>query len=438
MATLLKLVALEVDNLFGIYKYHLAFHVHDGVTILHGANGVGKTTILKMIDAFARTDLNYFHLVPFDRFCLRFHGDLSVEIGRCEQEQDTYVLTLVDEEQTRSEVISFGSLRRARSIAEKTDFLFPSTNDSSEWIDERDGEVLSVSDVIRRHGKSHDEVFSRINIPPWLRDFSTRIAIHLIETNRLARRAQDVGTTPPRWTYPRRPRRGDDATVIKYGRGLRDSLRDTMAAYGRQSQALDQSFPARLLSKQEQLDKEELRQRMAAIENRNSELTTLGVLNQPLMDTFDFTNLDETEARVLTQHVKDTEVKLSVFDDFAARVRVLLRSLNSKFQHKVLRLDGNEGLVAETERGTVGLSMLSSGEQHELVLHYVLLFRARENEVVLIDEPELSLHVSWQKGFIDDLLAMREVAGFDTLIATHSPYIAGRHSNLMIPLGDAT
>ena len=56
---------------------------------------------------------------------------------------------------------------------------------------------------------------------------------------------------------------------------------------------------------------------------------------------------------------------------------------------------------------------------------------------MLIDEPELSLHVAWQKRFLPDLLKIGELSHFDALIATHSPYIAGERSDLMVPLGEA-
>jgi len=82
------------------------------------------------------------------------------------------------------------------------------------------------------------------------------------------------------------------------------------------------------------------------------------------------------------------------------------------------------------------LEALFSGEQHELVLHYDLLFRVRPNTLVLIDEPELSLHVAWQKRFLPDLLEIVAAAEFDVLVATHSPYIVGDHSDLMIGLGE--
>jgi predicted ATP-binding protein involved in virulence len=52
----------------------------------------------------------------------------------------------------------------------------------------------------------------------------------------------------------------------------------------------------------------------------------------------------------------------------------------------------------------------------------------------LIDEPELSLHVTWQKAFLTELMAIIRSVNFDVLIATHSPFIVGDRFDLMVPL----
>ena len=69
-----------------------------------------------------------------------------------------------------------------------------------------------------------------------------------------------------------------------------------------------------------------------------------------------------------------------------------------------------------------------------MVLLYDLLFKVKPNTLVLIDEPELSLHISWQKAFMDDLLEIIRIAHFDVLVATHSPYIVGDRSDLLVVL----
>ena len=94
-------------------------------------------------------------------------------------------------------------------------------------------------------------------------------------------------------------------------------------------------------------------------------------------------------------------------------------------------------LVVESTHGHIqqlSVNALSSGEQHQLVLAYDLLFRTQPNTLVLLDEPELSLHVEWQERFLVDLKAVIDLVGFDALLATHSPYIINGHNELTVGL----
>jgi len=67
-------------------------------------------------------------------------------------------------------------------------------------------------------------------------------------------------------------------------------------------------------------------------------------------------------------------------------------------------------------------------------LFYDLLFNVTPNSLVLIDEPEISLHVAWQKQFLKDLQAVTANAQFDVLLATHSPQIIANRWDLTVEL----
>jgi len=77
---------------------------------------------------------------------------------------------------------------------------------------------------------------------------------------------------------------------------------------------------------------------------------------------------------------------------------------------------------------------LSSGEQHELVLFHELTFGMAANSLLLIDEPEISLHIVWQQNFLPDLRRVVELSTFDAVIATHSPEIIGDNWGLTVEL----
>ena len=78
--------------------------------------------------------------------------------------------------------------------------------------------------------------------------------------------------------------------------------------------------------------------------------------------------------------------------------------------------------------------MLSSGEQHEIVLLFELLFETKPNSLILVDEPELSLHVAWQREMLKDLQDMADLSDFRAILATHSPQIIGERWDLTIEL----
>ncbi|WP_148666901.1 AAA family ATPase [Pseudomonas synxantha] len=68
-------------------------------------------------------------------------------------------------------------------------------------------------------------------------------------------------------------------------------------------------------------------------------------------------------------------------------------------------------------------SELSSGEQQMLALLVKLVVSATPSALILIDEPEISLHVSWQRLLPVMLSRMCEHFECDMVVATHSPLL---------------
>jgi hypothetical protein len=185
---------------------------------------------------------------------------------------------------------------------------------------------------------------------------------------------------------------------------------------------------------------EELQRTLSAIEAKRKKLTDAGLLGSNVdpwnVATPPIDSIDSTKRAVLAVYGRDSEEKLKVFDDLLARVEAIVRIASARLRNKRVSV-GEEGLRVSNRHGSnLDVEMLSSGEQHELVLLYELLFRATPGSLFLIDEPELSLHVTWQQAFLDDLKEMATLSQFEAILATHSPQIVGGRWDLAIQLGD--
>ena len=75
--------------------------------------------------------------------------------------------------------------------------------------------------------------------------------------------------------------------------------------------------------------------------------------------------------------------------------------------------------IETNEKINIGLNNLSSGEKHLLRILIETLF-AGENSI-LIDEPEISMHVDWQRQLINTMRQLNPSA--QLILATHSPEI---------------
>ncbi|MBP0691055.1 ATP-binding protein, partial [Klebsiella pneumoniae] len=67
------------------------------------------------------------------------------------------------------------------------------------------------------------------------------------------------------------------------------------------------------------------------------------------------------------------------------------------------------------------LSNLSSGERQVIYIMLKAANTSKEETVLLMDEPEISLHLTWQEKLINSILYVNEKC--QLIIVTHSPAI---------------
>lgn len=162
-------------------------------------------------------------------------------------------------------------------------------------------------------------------------------------------------------------------------------------------------------------------------------------------------NFEEVEEAILYRQpmgeIPESVVKSArVAFDFFQNIKVL-PYMHSRFALSIMELsnselqmwrDGYDTVRRLRSFGSVSLvfmrgkedlqaclfSDLSSGEQQIIGTHSRLLAEVEENSLVVIDEPELSLHPDWQMEYIPTLKSSLEsISGVHVLIATHSHFM---------------
>ena len=92
----MRIKKLQVSNLFGEYNYNIDIKYNKRITILHGPNGSGKTSILKFLDGFFNLKLFEIIGIPFDDFTIYFDNGSILKIIRNENPE---LFQLSDSEQ---------------------------------------------------------------------------------------------------------------------------------------------------------------------------------------------------------------------------------------------------------------------------------------------------------------------------------------------------
>lgn len=441
----MRLRRASVKGLFGTFDHDVRFPSHDNLVIIHGPNGFGKTVMLRMIRSLIAGQAGIFEHTPFEEFRLEF-DDGTVRFATSDAHEGSHRrrVTLTHEAPgTRTRVTRAPDALNKETLDFIDQFVPRLTRFKDGWRD-IDGRSYSLHDVLARFPSIRD------HLPGNLRDKLDSFAlpdfsVYFVQTNRLS--APVSTSAQERFAWHRGEMVLDDAEleaeslrVVQYSTDLTQRIQSVLASYAKNSQESDRTFPERLVhflrTEEQPLTEREILSQMADLEAQRQRLINLGFLDTETGLT-DLTEADVNRAReALSIYVGDVTQKLRVFDDLALRVGRLTDIINERFQHKTLRVRRQDGFTIVADDGsTVELALLSSGEQHELVLLYELLFLVPKNGLVLIDEPEISLHVGWQSRFLADLIGILEITGSHAIVATHAPAIIGNRWDLTVELG---
>ncbi|MGP3034479.1 AAA family ATPase [Serratia ureilytica] len=396
----MKLIELKVHGLFGILDYDIPLDQNE-ITMLTGPNGYGKTMILKIINSILSNELNMLCNLKFDKIVLVYQGG---EVSICHKDKnDTLQLEHIasDVKIKNTEVIKL------------------------EFEDKNlDGVMVFYSNPEKNKAK-----IKKPQEKPLRSDYLRKLTSDDVVSFIVADRLQVVK---------------DDSTIIDLCasklRKLMEAAQDESAEL---SQKLDATFPIRLferLEQQKRFSSENIEMRLKGIQDKRRQYMSYGLINSEydlMPEKSTSLNSSNEYLGVLELYIEDALGKLLPFEMLYQKIDLFESVLKEKIlAFKRVDINRDSGFSFKNfNNDIIDRNVLSSGEQNQIVLLFNLIFELASQKVILIDEPEISLHVAWQQTFLDSLKKIQKINKYEkVIIATHSPQVISKNWSLTFDL----
>ena len=454
---------IEAHGLFG--RSDLAVNLRPDVNILYGRNGSGKTTILHILANVMNGSLERFAFLRFSDISMFTHDGDIVTIRRTTSDDPDPITITVTFNDERVLVYRTGLVKEieASSIQRpaRPRFGSPLPLDTLS-IDITEPRYSSYLQSIRQAnailldrlgGASYFPAF-RAMTEAWRSAERTNFEMFVSSysyiqppsespkdslTTILAREL--FGAFVPTINYP---------SVLDVERELRDNVEAAVFAVARVSEsilsdAFVKAFSA--LSETEEQTEGSPQVMLSAIEDLLTRLDqseivntadkrrsdVYGKLQDAIPDVQTGDQSETTTARILAVYrdslSQQVELQRQAYEPFARYIR----SVNEFLERKrllITRTNSEQSdllvLVAFEDQSQDSLRALSSGERQIVSMLYAAS-RMKQRHVVLIDEPELSLHIDWQRLLIGTMAS--QLGNQQLIVCTHSPEIGAEYED---------
>jgi Protein of unknown function (DUF4435) len=161
-----------------------------------------------------------------------------------------------------------------------------------------------------------------------------------------------------------RPDDGPTPVVKAYTNELSVSIGRLLAESATLAQALDQTFPNRILARMQQKEdapsEKTLREALANLERRRTRLANAGLLRQSDEGAISpaIQHLDTNTRKILAEYVNDTSNKLDFYTPMLRKLELFTEILNARYQFKTVRTTRDGGLDIKDHRGNTKKSIL--------------------------------------------------------------------------------
>lgn len=178
-------------------------------------------------------------------------------------------------------------------------------------------------------------------------------------------------------------------------------------------------------------------------DNRQKLLEVLSLNNDDLFQKNIIKILRQNDLEKIIKECNENNILLNLLiklieilqkDSQIESINKLVQIFNEQINQRKKLVVNDEGVYIEfnDSRNKHGIEMLSSGEKQLLTLLSVLIVEGSKRDVVMIDEPELSLNLKWQREILD--IFCKIAPNTQIIVASHSSALSRRNTKYLVKM----
>jgi ABC-type cobalamin/Fe3+-siderophores transport system ATPase subunit len=379
------------------------------VTVIYGENGSGKTTFLKILHAILSKDEEYLLSESVKEIELLYEFPLGIEKKlSVKKAKNKFIWGDSFKELARHTSILFGVNRGVISDELSSNMSNKIGRNSISYYRQYFNRIMLEDEIA-----SKNEVDNEVKVEPSSEDWSNRkhLSVEIVKISAVKE------------AIIKEYKSGQQATSDKVKNAFFNTISSAVDIELEKSDySLPSDFEKRISEQKdvlipliEKLDKSTLRDRLLVFLNGDknlAEITGSRIFRAMLAN--------------IVNKVEEENISLKSIDE-------LMKVFNGHlYKGKKLRVNDKDVFVEFTKVKRHGLEKLSSGERHLLTFLTLFLIIGRDRNFFIIDEPEISLNMKWQRELMPLLSELSPNS--QIIVATHSSSIAHRNSKYLVEL----
>lgn len=423
----MKCRSIEIKKLFQTFDYKFSWQENiEKVLLLTGPNGYGKTTLLKILYYLKEGQWYYFYKLPFEEIVIEFDNGTKFKITEL---HDAHI-------QSDSKTEDVSNPRRTLSF----ELIVKDEVQSKFLLQEEDIRNIEINNPQTRNKfiryvedkNTLQDALEYLSQNKNLYDFLSNKDGY--DTIRMFVEALNVNYIPANRIFS--IENGNNVLSVKsISNQIKEKLRRANYRYlNRVSEARSNIFENLLIGASD-CAKEEYVEETLKLKEKVITMHKWGLI--PFKD---FIPYQEGYGKIFSVYLNEIKETLVLYEEIYNKLKKFSSLLGKKnFVNKTIEYSPSRGILVKSTQGKpIDIDCLSSGEQNEIILLYNFIFQISSNSILLIDEPENSLHVEWQSVFYEELEEICNMNNIQVIVATHSPQIIGERWEQCIDLFDQT